>query len=164
MRLQIFGQVMRGIALACSMTDHDDFSAGGHGIRNLFVIRRLFRRPLTPFPGLVLVDKMMQKVMGIVGSDHMLRSVSRRDIDMKNFRPVMIHNDQQTWRSRIRMGGRLRRQPGRDSGLHEEMPNIAHRGTRKILGVGFAHDVALAGDLKYKLAVGLLVGFANFPD
>jgi hypothetical protein len=39
MRLQIFGQVMRGIVLACSMTDHDNFAAQGYGVRDLLVIR-----------------------------------------------------------------------------------------------------------------------------
>ncbi|MGC2223495.1 MAG: hypothetical protein WA624_14625 [Methylocella sp.] len=44
------------------------------------------------------------------------------------------------------------------------MPNLDHLGTRKILSVGFAHDVAFAGDLKHKFAVGLLVSVANLPD
>lgn len=93
MRLQIFGQVMRGIVLACSMTDHDNSAAQGYGVRDLLVIRGLFRRPLTPFPGLVLMHKMMHEVMGVVGSDDMLRSVIGGDVDMENFRPVMIHDD-----------------------------------------------------------------------
>ena len=112
MRLQIFGQVMRGIALAGSMTDHDDFAAQGHGIRDLLVIGGVFRRALTPFPRLVLMREMMQEVMRVVRSDDMLRSVIGRDIDMEDFRPVMIHDDEETWRSRIGMGGRLRRMLG----------------------------------------------------
>ena len=109
MRSQIFGQVMRGIALACSVTDHDDFAAQGYGVRDLLVIRGLFRRSLSPFPGLVLMHKMMKEVMGVVGSDDMLRSVVGRDIDTKDFCPVMIHDDQETWRNRFGMRGRLRR-------------------------------------------------------
>jgi len=44
------------------------------------------------------------------------------------------------------------------------MPDVNDLGGGKILGVGFAHDVAYAGGLEHVLAVGLLVGVANFSD
>jgi hypothetical protein len=66
------------------MADHDDFAAQRCGLGDLLVIRRLFRRPLALFPGLVLVHEVMQEVMRVVGSDDMLRSVIRRDVDKKN--------------------------------------------------------------------------------
>jgi hypothetical protein len=76
----------------------------------------------------------------------------------------MIHDDQETWRSQIWMGGGLRWVLGCQSGAHQELANLDDLGTRKILGVGFVHDVALAGDLEHKLAVGFLVGVANLRD
>ena len=42
------------------------------------------------------MHKMMHEVMGVVGSDDMLRSVIGGDVDMENFRPGMIHDDQET--------------------------------------------------------------------
>ena len=81
------------------MADHDDFAARGYGDNDLLVIRGFFRGPLTLVPRLVLVHEVMQEVMWVIGSYDMLRSVIRRDVDMEDFRPVMIHDDQQAWRA-----------------------------------------------------------------
>ena len=63
------------------------------------------------------------------------------------------------------MAGRLRWKLGRQSCLREEMPKLDQLGTGKILGVGFAYEVAaIAGDLKDKLAIGFLVDVANDRD
>ena len=113
MRSQIFRQVMCGIALAHSMADHEDFAAQRYGISDFLVIRRLFGRPFALFPGLVLVHEVMQEVMGVVGSDDMLRSVFGSDIDMKDLRPVVIHDDQEISRSQTRMSAGLGRDLGR---------------------------------------------------
>lgn len=155
---------MRGIALAFSVTDHDDFATEGYGVRDLFVIRGLFRRSLSAFAGLVLMHKMMKEVMGVVRSDDMLRGVVGRDVDTKDFCPVMIHDDQETWRNRFGMLGRLRRMLLGKPRLREEMPKLDHLGTRKILAVRFSHDVTCAGDLEHKLAVTPFMGVANFRD
>jgi hypothetical protein len=110
MRSQIFGEVMGGVALACAMTNHDDFAAQRHGVGDPRVVRGLFRRTLTPsFPRLILVLEMMQEVMRIVGSDDVFRSLIGHDIDMENLCPVMIDDDQEIWRDRIGMGGGLGR-------------------------------------------------------
>ncbi len=45
------------------------------------------------------MDKMMQEVMGVVGSDDMLRSVVGRDVDLKDLCLVVIHDNQETWRN-----------------------------------------------------------------
>ena len=94
----------------------------------------------------------------------MLRGVVGRDVDMEDFRPVMIHDDQETWRSRIGMRCGLRRRSSGKSSLREEMAKLDHLGACKILGMRFSHDVAFAGDLEHKLAVGLFMGVANFRD
>ena len=106
--------------------------------------------------------EMMQEVMGIVGSDAMLRIVIGGDIDMENFRLVMIDDDQETWRGGI--GGRPGRESGRQSGLFEETPDVDDLRGGKVLGVGFAHDVAFAGDFEDELAVGLFTDVTNFRD
>ena len=164
MRSQVFGQVMRGVALTRSMADDDDFAAQRCCLGDLLEIGGLFRRPLALFPGLVLVHEVMQEVMRVVGSDDMLRYVIGRDIDLKDLRPMVIHDDQETWRSRAGMSGGLGRDLERQSGLNEEIPDLDHLGTGKILGVGFVHHVTFAGDLEHKLVVGLLLGMANLLD
>ena len=164
MRSQIFRQVMCGIALAHSMADHEDFAAQRYGISDFLVIRRLFGRRFALFPRLVLVDEVMQEVMRVAGSDDMLRSVFGSDIDMKDLRPVVIHDDQETWRSQAGMSEGLGQAIGRQSGFHKEMTDFDHLGTCKILGVRFAHDVTFAGELEHELVVGPLSGVSNLLD
>ena len=108
MRLQIFGQMMGSVALACSVADHDDFAAQSHSLRDLFVVRRLFRRALSPFSRLVFMREMMQDVMGVVGPEDMLGVVGRV-IDTEYFGPVIIDDDQEAWRGRSWIGDRLGR-------------------------------------------------------
>jgi hypothetical protein len=64
MRPQIFGEMMRGVALARSVTDHDESVAQSHGVRDLCVIAGLFRGPLTLFPGLVFVRQIVEEMAG----------------------------------------------------------------------------------------------------
>jgi len=51
--------------------------------------------------------------------------------------------------------------PGRElrwpPGLQEELPQFDHLGTREILDLRSAHEVAFASNFKGKLAVGLLI-------
>ncbi len=54
MRLQIFGQMTRDVALACTVADHDDFAAESDSFGYFFVICRLFRRASSPFMRLSL--------------------------------------------------------------------------------------------------------------
>ena len=100
MRLEIFCQMMRGVALACSVAGHDEFAAESDGLRDLFVICRLFSRALSPFTRLVLMREMMQDVVGVVGPEDMLTGVVGSVIEMEYFSPVIIHDDQEAWRGR----------------------------------------------------------------
>ncbi len=152
---------MRGVALGCAISDHDDLCARVDSVGDRLVMRELFRRPLTLLPRLDHVREVMQEVMGVVGSYDVLRSVIGHDVDMEILRPLTIHDDQQVWRGRIGMDGGIRRKLGRPSGLREELPNLDHFGTRKIRGVGFSHGVTFAGAVEHELAVGLLVGVAR---
>jgi hypothetical protein len=52
MRLQIFGQMMRGVALAGAMTHHDDLSARELRRPRSFRSTRVLPAPVGPAPGI----------------------------------------------------------------------------------------------------------------
>jgi hypothetical protein len=109
MRFQIFGQMMRGVALAASMTDDDDLAAESYGVRDPVVVRGFLRRALTHLPGLVLVLEMMKKVMRVMGPDRRLGCLVEGEGDFKHPGAVMIDDNEETGRGRKGMRRGLRR-------------------------------------------------------
>ena len=112
MGAQIFGQVMRSVALARSVPDHDDTAtACCQGRGDLLVEVLMLWGPLALLTRLVLVREVMQEMMRIVGFDLVHRNVVGTNIDLVDPRLVMIHDDQQPrggwsdirsdWRARI---------------------------------------------------------------
>jgi hypothetical protein len=163
-RPQIFGEMMRGVAFARSVTDHDKSAAQSDGVRDLCVIGGLFRRPLTLFPGLVFVRQIMEEMVWIVGPDDVFGSLLGGDIDVKDPRAMMICNDQKIWRGRIGIGGGSGWTLRRHSRSRQKTPELEHIVAGEILRVGPVRDVALAGDFKYKFSVGLRMGVPNLLD
>ena len=70
--MQIFGQFMRSVARACQMTHHYNSAAERYGFSDPVVIGGVLWKPLTAFPQLLLLRKMMQEVMRVIGSDDVL--------------------------------------------------------------------------------------------
>ncbi len=72
MGAQIFGQMIRCVAVPVAMAGHDDSAPRRDSLRDPLIKTGVFVRPLSPFPRLVLMGKVMKEVMGIVGPDLML--------------------------------------------------------------------------------------------
>jgi hypothetical protein len=126
MRPQIFGEMMRGVAFTRSVTNHNESAAQSQGVGDLCVIGRLFWRPLTLFPGLVLVRQIVEEMMGIVRPDDVLGSLVGGNIDVKDSRAMMICDDQKIWCACLGIGGGLGWTFRGHSYSGQKMPELEH--------------------------------------
>jgi hypothetical protein len=79
---EILHQVVRGIAVTLAVPDHDNSAAGREGFGDALVEARVFRRPLAALGRLVLMREVVEEIVRIVRSDHIVRRVGGSDIQM----------------------------------------------------------------------------------
>jgi hypothetical protein len=138
---QVISEMIRGIALAGSVTDDDDAVCACQSDRYCLVERDVFWCALSARDELIFVRQMMKEVMWIIRLDGFAGSVRGIGRDVVNLRLVVIDDDHEIRRGRIDMSSRDRmffRRPTRERKKFSQLDDI---GTRDVLLVRLAHEM-----------------------
>ncbi len=96
-------QVMRGIAVALSVTDHDDPAGGPQGFGDPCIKALILRHTLATLARLILVREMVKEVMRIVWADRVVRLIGGRNVQPIDPSLTMLHGHEH-----VRKAGRCR--------------------------------------------------------
>lgn len=107
MRPQELNEMGRGVAVPGAMAHDDDPAGPFEGAGDFLAEALILVRPLSALPRLILVRKVVKEMVRIVGLDCVFGGVPGRDVETKNARFVVVHDDQKVRRATMfEMGGR----------------------------------------------------------
>jgi hypothetical protein len=110
--------VPRRVALSRAMPHHKDLAGRGKRSADLRIEGVVLRGALTFLTRLILVRKVMQVMMGVIGPDLVRRSSTGSRFDAIELRAVMIHDHDKNGRFQVATsrpaGGNVANQPLRN--------------------------------------------------